>query len=482
MPVLSSLRSRFVLVTATLALTFGGLALAKKAPLPAPVAAPAAVAPVLPGFPVPPDVAARAYLLLDVSAGNQVLAAKDMDTPMEPASLTKLMTAYVVFDALKQHRITLDQTFGVSEKAWKMPGSRMFITPKMQVRVEDLIRGMIVQSGNDATMALAEGLAGSEQGFVQKMNDTARTLGMTHTGYRNPEGLTEPGHITTARDMALLATRLMADFPEYIKYYAIKQWHYPGTPESNQNNRNLLLFRDPTVDGLKTGHTDAAGYNLVATARRAFPNLPQGRRLLAVVFGTASENARANETQKLLNWGYTAYDGVQLFGADQPVAQARVWKGGAQRGGAGPSSAHHCGRPRRQGARTHHPGRAHRSPHRSHRPRPAGRHPARAARRADPLHPAAPGPAGRSAGRLLPSALGQPAAALPWFRQEIHLTTGASVPAMAAFGSPFFRAHATASCPQDLLHSGHGLRFAGGHAILSGSADCVRGVAFGSSQ
>ena len=327
MPVLSSLRSRFVLVTATLALTFGGLALAKKAPLPAPVAAPAAVAPVLPGFPVPPDVAARAYLLLDVSAGNQVLAAKDMDTPMEPASLTKLMTAYVVFDALKQHRITLDQTFGVSEKAWKMPGSRMFITPKMQVRVEDLIRGMIVQSGNDATMALAEGLAGSEQGFVQKMNDTARTLGMTHTGYRNPEGLTEPGHITTARDMALLATRLMADFPEYIKYYAIKQWHYPGTPESNQNNRNLLLFRDPTVDGLKTGHTDAAGYNLVATARRAFPNLPQGRRLLAVVFGTASENARANETQKLLNWGYTAYDGVQLFGADQPVAQARVWKG-----------------------------------------------------------------------------------------------------------------------------------------------------------
>ena len=335
MPVLSSLRSRFVLVTATLALTFGGLALAKKAPLPAPVAAPAAVAPVLPGFPVPPDVAARAYLLLDVSAGNQVLAAKDMDTPMEPASLTKLMTAYVVFDALKQHRITLDQTFGVSEKAWKMPGSRMFITPKMQVRVEDLIRGMIVQSGNDATMALAEGLAGSEQGFVQKMNDTARTLGMTHTGYRNPEGLTEPGHITTARDMALLATRLMADFPEYIKYYAIKQWHYPGTPESNQNNRNLLLFRDPTVDGLKTGHTDAAGYSLVATARRAFPNLPQGRRLLAVVFGTASENARANETQKLLNWGYTAYDGVQLFGADQPVAQARVWKGAHSEVGLG---------------------------------------------------------------------------------------------------------------------------------------------------
>ena len=335
MPVLSSLRSRFVLVTATLALTFGGLALAKKAPLPAPVAAPAAVAPVLPGFPVPPDVAARAYLLLDVSAGNQVRAAKDMDTPMEPASLTKLMTAYVVFDALKQHRITLDQTFGVSEKAWKMPGSRMFITPKMQVRVEDLIRGMIVQSGNDATMALAEGLAGSEQGFVQKMNDTARTLGMTHTGYRNPEGLTEPGHITTARDMALLATRLMADFPEYIKYYAIKQWHYPGTPESNQNNRNLLLFRDPTVDGLKTGHTDAAGYNLVATARRAFPNLPQGRRLLAVVFGTASENARANETQKLLNWGYTAYDDVQLFGADQPVAQARVWKGAHSEVGLG---------------------------------------------------------------------------------------------------------------------------------------------------
>ena len=326
MPVLSSLRSRFVLVTATLALTFGGLALAKKAPPPAPVAAPAAVAPVLPGFPVPPDVAARAYLLLDVSAGNQVLAAKDMDTPMEPASLTKLMTAYVVFDALKQHRITLDQTFGVSEKAWKMPGSRMFITPKMQVRVEDLIRGMIVQSGNDATMALAEGLAGSEQGFVQKMNDTARTLGMTHTGYRNPEGLTEPGHITTARDMALLATRLMADFPEYIKYYAIKQWHYPGTPESNQNNRNLLLFRDPTVDGLKTGHTAAAGYCLVATSKREFPGVGQ-RRLLSIVLGAASENARANESQKLLNWGYTAFEAVKLFDAGKPVATPAVWKG-----------------------------------------------------------------------------------------------------------------------------------------------------------
>ena len=275
--------------------------------------------------PQPPEVAAKAYLLMDVTAG-QILAAKDADEPVEPASLTKLMTAYLVFDALKAKKLTLTQTLPVSERAWKMPGSRMFIDPKMQVPVEDLIKGMIVQSGNDATIALAEGVAGSVERFVQLMNDQAKALGLKNTGYKNPEGLTEAGHTTTARDLATLATRLMHDFPEYVHYYTIKKYRYPGTPASNDSNRNLLLFRDPTVDGLKTGHTKAAGYCLVATAKRDFPNL-QGRRLVSVVLGASSEAARANESQKLLNWGYTAYEAVKLFDAGKPVATPKVWKG-----------------------------------------------------------------------------------------------------------------------------------------------------------
>ena len=275
--------------------------------------------------PQAPEVAAKAYLLMDVSAG-QVLAAKDIDAPVEPASLTKLMTAYLVFDALKARKISLTQTLPVSERAWKMPGSRMFIDPKMQVPVEDLIKGMIVQSGNDATMALAEGVGGTAERFVQLMNEQAKAMGLAGTQYKNPEGLTEPGHSTTARDLATLSTRLLRDFPEYTHYYTIKKYRYPGTPASNDSNRNSLLFRDPTVDGLKTGHTNAAGYCLVATARRDFPNV-QGRRLLSVVLGASSETARANESQKLLNWGYTAYEAVKLFDAGQPVATPKVWKG-----------------------------------------------------------------------------------------------------------------------------------------------------------
>jgi len=275
--------------------------------------------------PQPPEIAARNYLLLDVTAG-QVLAAKDIDAPVEQASLTKLMTGYLVFDALRAKKIALDQKLPVSVRAWKMPGSRMFIDPKMQVPVEDLIKGMIVQSGNDATMALAEGVGGTAENFVKLMNDQAQALGMKGTAYKNPEGLTEPGHTTTARDLGVLATRLMKDFPEYMHYYATKQYAYPGTPVSNGTNRNSLLFRDPTVDGLKTGHTAAAGYCLVATSKRDFPNVGQ-RRLLSIVLGTASENARANETQKLLNWGYTAFDAVKLFDAGQPAATPAVWKG-----------------------------------------------------------------------------------------------------------------------------------------------------------
>jgi D-alanyl-D-alanine carboxypeptidase (penicillin-binding protein 5/6) len=275
--------------------------------------------------PQAPEVAARAYLLLDFTA-NQILASKDLDMPVEPASLTKLMSAYLVFDALKSKKIDMKQTFSVSERAWKMPGSRMFIDPKMKVPVEDLIKGMIVQSGNDATMVLAEGVAGTVERFVELMNDQAKVLGMKNTSYKNPEGLTEAGHITTARDLATLATRLMRDFPEYVGTYAIKKYRYPGTPAANDSNRNLLLFKDPTVDGLKTGYTDAAGYCLVATAKRDFPNVGS-RRLMAIVLGTSSEIARANEAQKLLNWGYTAFEAVKLFDAGQAVATPAIWKG-----------------------------------------------------------------------------------------------------------------------------------------------------------
>ncbi len=275
--------------------------------------------------PQPPEIAARAYLLVDLTA-QQVLAELDADKPIEPASLTKLMTAYIVFDALKSKKIGLQQTFGVSERAWKMPGSRMFIDPKMKVPVEDLIKGMIVQSGNDATIALAEGVGGTLEHFVQMMNAQAKVLGMKTTGYKNPEGLTEPGHITTARDLSILAGRLMQDFPEYVAYYAIKKYRYPGTPAANENNRNLLLFRDPSVDGLKTGHTDAAGYCLIATAKREAPGVGQ-RRLLSIVLGASSENARAAESQKLLNWGYTAFDAIKLFDANQAVVSPHVWKG-----------------------------------------------------------------------------------------------------------------------------------------------------------
>jgi D-alanyl-D-alanine carboxypeptidase (penicillin-binding protein 5/6) len=276
-------------------------------------------------MPQPPEIAARSYLVLDVTA-NQILAARDIDAPIEPASLTKLMTAYLVFDALRSKKLELKQTLPVSQRAWKTPGSRMFIDPKMQVPVEDLIKGMIVQSGNDATVALAEGVGGSYERFVQLMNDQAKVMGLKSTSYRNPEGLTEAGHSTTARDLSVLSTRLIQDFPEYVGFYAIRKYRYEGTPTANDTNRNMLLFRDPTVDGLKTGHTNAAGYCLIATAKREFPNVGN-RRLLAVVLGATSENARANEAQKLLNWGYTAFDAIKLFDANQAIATPEVWKG-----------------------------------------------------------------------------------------------------------------------------------------------------------
>ncbi len=301
-------------------------------------------------MPQPPEVAARAYLLIDITA-NQVLAGKDAQMPVEPASLTKLMTAYLVFDALKLKKINLQQTLPVSVNAWKQPGSRMFIDPKMSVPVEDLIKGMIVQSGNDATMALAEGVGGTAERFVQMMNEQAKALGMSATQFKNPSGLPEAGHITTARDLSVLATRLMRDHADFVAYYAIKKYHYPGTPKANDSNRNVLLFRDPSVDGLKTGHTDAAGYCLIATARRDFDNLTPagaapgasaaggGRRLLAIVLGADSENARANEAQKLLNWGFSAFEAVKLFEANQAAVSPAVWKGKDNRVNLGSSQA-----------------------------------------------------------------------------------------------------------------------------------------------
>jgi len=303
-----ALRARLQILVFPIALALGGAAQAQ--------------------VPVPPEVAARNYLLLDVNSG-QVLAQKDIDVAIEPASLTKLMSAYLVFDALRTRKITLEQRLPVSERAWKTPGSRMFIDPKMQVPVEDLIKGLIVQSGNDATVALAEGVGGTVEHFVEMMNEQAKALGLTGTTYKNPEGLPAPGHVTTARDLSILATRLMRDFPEEVKYYAIKKYRYPGTPAANDTNRNTLLFRDPTVDGLKTGHTDSAGYCMIATAKRDFPNLTGGRRLLSIVLGASGETVRANESQKLLNWGFTAYDDVRLFDANQAVATPRVWKGKA---------------------------------------------------------------------------------------------------------------------------------------------------------
>jgi serine-type D-Ala-D-Ala carboxypeptidase (penicillin-binding protein 5/6) len=275
--------------------------------------------------PQPPELSARNFLVMDVTA-NQILAGRDIDAPVEPASLTKLMATYLVFDALRSKKIDLKQALPVSVRAWKQPGSRMFIDPKMQVPVDDLIKGMVVQSGNDATVALAEGVGATVEHFVELMNQQAKALGMKNTSYKNVDGLPEPGHVTTVRDLSILSTRLLQDFPEYVPYFAIKKYRYQGTPTANDTNRNTLLFRDPTVDGLKTGHTDSAGYCLIATAKRDFPNLP-GRRVLAIVLGATSESVRTDEAQKLLNWGYTAFEDIKLFDADQAVATPEIWKG-----------------------------------------------------------------------------------------------------------------------------------------------------------
>ncbi|WP_313952292.1 D-alanyl-D-alanine carboxypeptidase family protein [Accumulibacter sp.] len=269
-------------------------------------------------LPTPPSLAAKSWLLIEMSSGQE-LAAQAPDERLEPASLTKLMTAYLSFAALKQGTIKLDQSVLISRKAWKTGGSRMFIQVGTEVKVDDLLKGMIVQSGNDACVALSEAIAGDEENFAQMMNREAQRLGMKGSHFRNSNGLPDPEHYTTARDLAILAGALIRDFPEeYAKYYSMKEFRYNNI---TQPNRNRLLWIDPTVDGLKTGYTEAAGYCLVSSAKRG------PRRLLSVVLGAASSNARVQESLKLLNYGFQFYDGVQLYAKNDPVSSLKVWKG-----------------------------------------------------------------------------------------------------------------------------------------------------------
>ncbi len=266
-----------------------------------------------------PAIEATSYLLVDV-ASDQILLAKNSDEPREPASLTKLMTAYLTFSALRDKTILLEQKVKISEYAKSAIGSRMFADPRVPVSVDELLHGMIIQSGNDASIALAELLAGDETAFAALMNEQAKKLGMAKTHFVNSTGLPDPQHYSTAADMAKLAVAVINDFPEHYPLYAQQEYTYN---KITQQNRNRLLKTDPYVDGVKTGYTDSAGWCLIASAKRG------ERRLLSVVMGAASDTARATENQKLLNWGYQAFDVVQIFPTGQPVSQIRVWKGSA---------------------------------------------------------------------------------------------------------------------------------------------------------
>lgn len=268
--------------------------------------------------PVPPAIDAKSWLLIDFNS-QQILTEKFANDRLEPASLTKLMTAYLTFSAIKQGTLQLDQLVNISENAWKTGGSKMFIKVGTQVKVDDLIKGMIVQSGNDACVALAETIAGTEENFAQMMNQEAKRLQMSATQFRNATGLPNPEHFTSAADLAKLTTALINDFPDfYKKYYSIKEFTYNNI---KQPNRNRLLWIDNTVDGVKTGHTDNAGYCLISSAVR------DNRRILAVLLGAKSINARTNESAKLLNWGYAAFDSVELIPANNVLETLKVWKG-----------------------------------------------------------------------------------------------------------------------------------------------------------
>ncbi len=266
--------------------------------------------------PAPPTIAAKSYLLIDFNS-QQIIAEKNADARLEPASLTKIMTAYIIFQELKTGNLKLDDLVTVSKKAWKMTGSRTFIEVGKKIPVETLLRGMIVQSGNDATVALAEHIAGSEEVFASIMNQQAGELGMIGSHFVNTTGLPDTDHFTTARDLATLASAMIRDFPEYYQWYSQKEFTFNNI---RQKNRNTLLWQDKSVDGLKTGHTEAAGYCLVASAKR------EEMRLISVVLGARSENARANETKKLLNYGFR-FETHRLFEANEAITQTRIWKG-----------------------------------------------------------------------------------------------------------------------------------------------------------
>lgn len=266
--------------------------------------------------PSPPVIGAKSYLVIDATTGAE-LAALNPDERLAPASLTKLMAAYAVFKSLKEGQIALDDQVTISEKAWRTQGSRMFIEVGTQVSVQDLLLGMIVQSGNDASVALAEHVAGTEAVFAELMNRYAAQLGMRASQFRNANGLPAEDHYSTARDMAILARAIVNEFPEYYRWYSVREFTYNGI---TQNNRNSLLWRDPSVDGMKTGHTDDAGYCLVSSAER------DGMRLVAVVLGTASAKSRIDGSQALLNYGFRFYETRLLYRAGEEVAQTRIWK------------------------------------------------------------------------------------------------------------------------------------------------------------
>jgi D-alanyl-D-alanine carboxypeptidase (penicillin-binding protein 5/6) len=297
----------------------------------------------------PPEIAARQYLLVDLNAG-QVLAERGADTTTDPAALTKLMTAYLVFGALKDHKLALDQRLPVSARARaerKGGASLMFVDTAMTPTVDELLQGLVVDSGDDAAVALAEGVAGSVDAFVGMMNRQAQAWGLQNTAFRNVTGLAEAGHRSTPRDLVAIAAHVVRDFPEYYHYYAQRDFRFNNI---QQDNRNLLLRRDASVDGMNTGYTEAAGYSLLASAQRDFPN--GKRRLVAIVMGTAAREARADEAQKLLNWGYTAFDDVRLAEAGKPIgAPVPVWKGSQARVGLGSVDAVFVAVPKGEGDR-----------------------------------------------------------------------------------------------------------------------------------
>jgi len=271
-------------------------------------------------IPAPPSLHSTGYVLMDHATGDFLLE-KNPDTALEPASLTKIMTAFISFNEVKEGRIGLDDMVLVSEKAWKTGGSRMFIEVGKRVSVNDLLHGLIIQSGNDAAVALAEYIAGTEEEFANLMNVQAKALGMKNTHYVNATGWPAEGHITTARDLAILTRAMILRFPEHYAWHAIKEYEYN---DIEQYNRNKLLWQDKTVDGVKTGHTDAAGYCLVASAKR------QDMRLISVVLGTDSENARARASSRLLNYGFRFYESRVLYKAGESLSKTRIWKGSQQ--------------------------------------------------------------------------------------------------------------------------------------------------------